>query len=317
MSKILLIDADTILYSSAAQEQINKCLAIHKESGKDKLFDSKTDFNNWIKEQSKWKKEDFDFKVVSEITGEPRFAFQNVKQKIQNIVDASGCFDYKVCIQGEGNFRKFYESKFVDYKGQRGDKPLLYKEVFEYTVNKYKGRCVVVKGEETDDYVNQQAWCGYRKAYKTKSKEDSDVVIAYVDKDITANGRGWFLNYYHLEDGIFWQDTTNQAKEFWTQVLVGDTADNIPGIEKLSDELRKRYQIKTKGVGPVAANKILDTLQTERTMAVAVTECYRETWPDDWKERLQDNCFFLYLRRKPDEMFCLEEYFDKLKIKGD
>ena len=40
--KLLYIDADTLLYSSAAKEEVNKCLAKHVPSGREKLFESKT-----------------------------------------------------------------------------------------------------------------------------------------------------------------------------------------------------------------------------------------------------------------------------------
>lgn len=315
MKKLLLIDADTILYSAASMQQTNKCLVTNIEQNRKKLFESKTEFNNWAKENNR-DKSNYSFEVESEITGQSRFAFQTIKQKIQNIVDLSGIPDYRVCIQGEGNFRKYYESKFVDYKGQRTAKPLLFSECFEYIENKYKDKCIVSKGIETDDMVNIAAWESYTKALKKKDRDSSNVVVAYVDKDITSNGRGWYLNYNKLESGIFWNNEFDQYKAYWTQVLVGDAADNIPGLEKLSDITRERFKIDKRGkdgVGPVAANKILGELKSEKDMAQRVAECYSASWEDDWQERLQDNCFFLYLQRKPDERFNLNDYMRSLK----
>jgi 5'-3' exonuclease len=312
MSKLLLIDADTILYAAASQQQTNKCLATNIEQGRKKMFESKTAFNSWAKENNR-DKTNYSFETVSEISGEPRFAFQTIKQKIDNIVSVADCSDYRVCIQGDGNFRKFYESKFVDYKGQRGAKPLLFQECFDYMVKKYKDRCVVSVGQETDDYVNIEAWESYNVAKKARKQEEATVVVSYVDKDIPANGRGFFLNYNKLDAGVFWQDEFNQAKEFWTQVLVGDNADNIPGLEVLSSITKERFKVKTTSVGPVAAQKILDGLKTEKQMAERVAECYSASHEEDWEQRLQDNCFFLYLRRKPDEMFNVWEYMETLK----
>lgn len=311
MTKLLLIDADTVLVAAAAQQQVNKCLVTNLEQDRKKLFESKTAFNEWAKENNR-DKSNYSFETVSSVVGEPRFAFQSIKQKIEGIVEASGCSDYRVCIQGEGNFRKFYESKFVDYKGQRTAKPLLFQECFEFMVKKYKEKCVVSEGIETDDYVNIAAWESYNTAKKSRNKDKADVVVAYVDKDITANGRGWFINYNKLEEGVFWNDEFSQYKAFWTQVLMGDNADNIPGLEKLHPITKERFKISRDGVGPVAASKILEGLKTEREMIARVSECYSVSWEEDWQERLQDNCFFLYLQRKPNERFDLIEYVRSL-----
>lgn len=310
--KILYIDADTILHSSAAQQQINKCLVTNIEQNRKRLFESKTAFNEWAKENSR-DKSNYSFEVVSKVVGNEVFAFRSIEQKIDKIVSASGCSDYRVCIQGDGNFRKFYPSKYVDYKGNRSAKPLLFQQCFDYAVNYYGDKCIVSQGEETDDYVNIQAWRSYQQALSTRNKDDADVIIAYVDKDITANGRGLFLNYNKLENGVFWQDALTQAREYWTQVLIGDGADNIPGLEKITPSIKEKYGIKRDGVGPVAAKKILSGCKTEKEMFDAVSEAYTESWGEEAAERLQDNCFFLYLRRKPGEMFHLHNYAGTLK----
>src|ERR1700675_1625596 len=112
VGKLLLIDADTILYSAASMQQTNKCMATRIEHGTQRLFDSKTAFNDWLKITPDRTKDMYSFETISEVTGEARFAFQTIKQKVEAIVGASGCTDYRVCIQGEGNFRKFYKSEF-------------------------------------------------------------------------------------------------------------------------------------------------------------------------------------------------------------
>ena len=92
MSKLLVIDADTILYSSAAQQQINKCLATNIEYGSQRLFESKTAFNKWLETKEDRTKDMYTFQTVSEIKpdAEPRFAFQSIKQKVDKIVEAAG-----------------------------------------------------------------------------------------------------------------------------------------------------------------------------------------------------------------------------------
>lgn len=308
MSKLLIVDADTILYSSAAQQQTNKCLATHVDSKRQKLFESKTEFNNWIKSQDKWTKDQFTFETVSEVVGEPRFAFQTIKQKIENIIEAAQCSDFKVVIEGEGNFRKDFESKYIQYKFGRPPKPLLFNECREYFLKKYKGRLIESIGVESDDNCNIMAWGSYNKALKSRNKDKADVVVAQVDKDIVANGRGWFINYNKLEQGIFWNDSFKQSYNFAVQMLIGDNADAIPGIEQLSTITKERFAIKTKGVGEATAQKILADCKTEKELASRVWECYSAMYEDDWYDRMNENGFFLYLLRSECDKWDCDKY---------
>lgn len=307
--RLLVVDFDTPLVAAAAQQQVNRCNAIHKASGREKLFESKTDFNKWLKDKDKWTKEDFEFEVVSEVRGESRFAFHSIKQKVDKILDAAKCDDFVVCIEGEGNFRRDFESKYVDYKGQRAAKPLLFEECRDFFINKYKSRVILSEGRETDDTCNIMAWDSYNKYKLTGNKGKVDTVLAYIDKDLAANSRGWMLNYNKLENGIFWNDGFQQSYNFATQLLIGDSADNIPGILKISNALKKKFEIKVGGVGPATAKKILSDCKTNEDLVKRVKECYYETYKeDDWKARLDENGFFLYLLRNDKDSWCLDKY---------
>ena len=308
MEKLLVIDTDTILYSSAAMHQENNCNVIHKASGREKLFDSKTAFNDWIKSQDKWSKDEFDFQTVSKVVGEPRFAFQSIKQKIENVIEATGISDFKICIEGEGNFRKDFKSEFVQYKSHRPPKPLLFEECREFLVKKYKAQLIEAVGKETDDVCNILAWESYQKGLKSKNKQNCNVVLAACDKDLFANSRGWMFNYFKPEKGIFWNDGFTQSYNFATQMLTGDGADAIPGIEKLSDGTREKYKIKTKGVGPATAEKLLADCKTEQEITQRVKECYESAWKEDWGKRMNENGFFLYLLRSDQDSWNMERY---------
>lgn len=311
MKRVLYIDADTILYSSAAKEEINKCLATNTINNKSKLFESKTAFNEWHKEHSTHPKEVYTFQQEKELVGEISFACKSVRSKIEGIVEKAGCDDFRVCIQGIGNYRNDYVSKYVAYKQQRTGKPLLYSDVFNYAVKKYKDKVIVTSGEESDDFLSKLAWKYWNDKHTI---EDSPIVIGYVDKDIQQNCPGVLLNYFKLDEGLFLNTYEMQYKGFWKSVLTGDSADNIDGILQLSNETKKRYGIKANGCGPVAATRILCAAESERECAERVLEAYKLSWSDDYLERLQDMCFFLWLRREEDEMFDLKKYFDKLGV---
>lgn len=311
VDKTLYIDADTILYSSAAKEQILTCKATHLPSGRDKMFASKTAFNNWLKENEKWKNDEFSFESVPEIVGTKINAYSSVKKKIEAILEVVQPKDFIICVQGEGNYRKNYDSKFVAYKAQRITKPIFLPDVKDFVQRKYKDKCLLVEGKEVDDYVCTKAWEHFD---QKGSVETSSVVVAFADKDIQQNSPGALFNYFHPEEGVFWNNVEDQYKGFWKSVLTGDAADNIMGVESLGEATRALYGIKTKGCGPVAAGRILTGVSSEKEAAERVLAAYKESWPDDYLERLQDMCFFLWLQREEGQKFDLKNYFDKLGI---
>lgn len=313
MKRTLVIDGDTILHASAAQQQKNHCKAINIKSGDEKVWPSKTDFNKWIDGQEEWRKSDFVFEVVPELTGHISFACKSIREKIDKIFNRSYCDDFLFIQQGSGNFRNFYESEYVTYKGQRGAKPLLFEECFEFTKKKYKDRCIVTSGIETDDLVCTMGWESFNTALESGKKSLSPYVIAYIDKDIPSNSPGFMLNY-GKDDPIFWNTKLSQTKQFMAQLLRGDSADFIPGLSVLSEESKKKYGINRDGVGPVAVEKILGGCTTEKELAENTIECYMSAWPDDWKARLNDMGFFLYLLRHENDKWDVDRYFKELGV---
>lgn len=307
--RTLIIDFDTILYASAAQQQTNRCFAIHTESGRGKLWESKTDFNKWLKSQDKWTKDDFTFEVRSEVTGEASHAYSTIDLKLAAIIEAGKCDDFLIVMEGPGNFRMDRESTFVKYKGSRPEKPLLFHQCKEFVRSKYRHNLLMATGRETDDEVVIRSWTSYNKTLKKRNKDIAPYVIAYCDKDIPANGRGWMLNYFKLEEGIFWNDGFTQTYNFATQCLTGDNADEIPGIEKLHPDTKKKFGIKVNGVGPATAVKLLEDCKTEAELNARVVECYKAAHPDDWKARLEDNAFYLYLQRTETDVWDAAKYF--------
>lgn len=307
----LYIDADTILYSSACKEEINKCVATNTTNGKKRTFESKTAFNNWHAEKSQYPKEAYTFEVEKELVGEASYACASVRNKIEHILENVEHDDFRVCIQGKGNYRNAYVSKYVDYKGQRGAKPLLYNDVFEYTKRKWGDRVIVSDMQETDDVLSLLAWKHWS---EDVSLVGHDIIIAYCDKDIQQNCPGILVNYNKIDEGPFLNTREMQYKGFWKSCLTGDAADNIDGVLKLSQETKQRYGIKTDGCGPVAATRILCTTESEKECAERVLETYKLSWPDDYMERMQDMCFFLWLRREEGEMFDLKKYLERLGV---
>ena len=195
-----------------------------------------------------------------------------------------------VALRGEGNFRYDIEE---DYKGHRSaktaDEALLARrkalDAYAYKLGHFKSdNC------EADDVVS--IWAD--------AEEDKDsFVIAHIDKDIDMV-TGWHYNFgkktpvYYIDDDMGWL-------KLCTQMLTGDSTDNIKGI---------------KGVGPKTAAKLLAEAHTSDAMLTIVTEAWQETTDtEDWEYEME-TCFNLvYMRRNWDDFrrLTIDEVFNVTK----
>lgn len=121
-------------------------------------------------------------------------------------------------------------------------------------------------------------------------------VIATRDKDMRMLP-GWHLNWdtYELvkvEPDQFALEAGGKLyghKWFWTQMLWGDAADNIPGLPKHPDFPR--------GVGEVAASKLLAFADDDDSAAMAVAQAYKAHYGAEWAERFCEQASLLWIRR--------------------
>ena len=79
--------------------------------------------------------------------------------------------------------------------------------------------------------------------------------------------------------------------KWWAiQMLWGDAADNIPGLPKHPDFMR--------GVGEVAANKLLAFANDHISAVDALHSAYRAWWGDaEWADRFAEQAALLWIRR--------------------
>ncbi|WP_258304898.1 hypothetical protein, partial [Escherichia coli] len=121
-------------------------------------------------------------------------------------------------------------------------------------------------------------------------------VIATRDKDMRMLP-GWHLNWdtYELvkvEPGQFALEAGGKLyghKWFWTQMLWGDAADNTPGLPKHPDFPR--------GVGEVAASKLLAFAHDDDSAAHAVAQAYKAHYGNEWADRYVEQASLLWIRR--------------------
>ncbi len=133
--------------------------------------------------------------------------------------------------------------------------------------SKYKA--IISEGEEADDLISKEA-----------ARLDYKACVASIDKDMLQLPC-WHFNF--VRGDYVKVEPFGGIKFFYTQILTGDTADNIAGLWK---------------VGPVKAKKILDDAETEEDLWDCVVKAY-----DGNEDRVIENARLLWLRREEEEIW--------------
>lgn len=124
----------------------------------------------------------------------------------------SGCIQYVAFLTNGSHRYSFYP----EYKANRKklDKPKYLSELREYTINTL-GFCQV-KGYEADDLVNM-----------CKEQLGDNTLIVHTDKDLDQIPG----NHFNYKKSEFYDISEDTAElNLWTQVITGDSIDNIKGI---------------------------------------------------------------------------------------
>jgi len=162
------------------------------------------------------------------------------------------------------------------YKGSRkGNKPLHYDNITAYFINCFD--TVVAEGMEADDLL----------AIAQTEAEPLSTVICTRDKDLKTVP-GYYFSWACGKQSGFGPAVISEdeaSKFFCTQLLTGDTVDNIPGLP---------------GIGPVKAAEILEGRSGYLDCLEAVTEAYRGHYEDSWEERILEQGRLLWMARSLD-----------------
>lgn len=189
-------------------------------------------------------------------------------------------------VEYKPNFRE-QVSVSKEYKGTRkAEKPFHRDNLRAYMLANYDTK--VANGMEADDLICIDAF------------GKSDVTICTRDKDLRmVSGRhfGWPCGkqpqFGPLDvDGIGTIEVVKNGikgygtKFFWSQMITGDTVDNIPGLPR---------------GGPAMAYKLLADLDSEEAMLEAVVTKYKEKLGDDWKAYFEEQADLLYMVQQLDD----------------
>lgn len=142
-----------------------------------------------------------------------------------------------------GKGRGFRKELFPDYKSNRNDViyPPYLKETKQHLIDYWN--FIEVSQFEPDDAV-----CILK-------KRDPEIVISAMDKDIIYNIAGNHYNYKTHE----WvnTDVISADKTFWKSMIIGDTADGIPGLS---------------GKGKKYIDKVFETNLTKKYIEIVLQE---------------------------------------------
>ena len=210
-----------------------------------------------------------------------------LKSKIDLFQDASGAEGVLLHLTASGSTKgdRAVVAYTKPYQGQRkGHRPKNWQYLRDYMADGVAGPVKQWYDREADD------------GFGFISANCPLDVIATRDKDMRMLP-GLHLNWdtyelVHVPADVFATEACGKLyghKWFWTQMLWGDAADNIPGLPKHPDFPR--------GVGEVAASKLLAFADDDASAAQAVAQAYKAHWGDEWADRYAEQASLLWIRR--------------------
>jgi len=152
-------------------------------------------------------------------------AYYNVNSMVRSALNRSDCDSHVGYITGSGR-SNFRFDIFSDYKANRKEarKPVYYNEIREFLQGRWGAK--VVHGQEADDA------CSIKQYELNPLGWDENVhnsIIWTIDKDLN-NVPGYHGNYTTGE--ISYISPIEALRNFYLQILTGDTSDGIPRIKK-------------------------------------------------------------------------------------
>jgi hypothetical protein len=156
-------------------------------------------------------------------------AVDEILEELFDIIEQRHQYENQVehFLTGKENFRKDADP---EYKANRKDKekPRYFNEVREHLFKEYDAK--QVEGLEADDLIGIRAG--------ELRKEEEDYIIISGDKDLDQIP-GLHYNSRHKK---FYEVTADEGERYiWQQMLTGDRADNVKGIDKVGDKTALKW----------------------------------------------------------------------------
>jgi hypothetical protein len=229
--------------------------------------------------------------------------------RIAQIKEAIGATRLEYFLTGKGNFR-FEVSDLEPYKGQREG---LAKPFHWETVNKLireNFSPFEARGNEADDDVILRK--------RELESQGIKAVICSRDKDLRME-EGWHYSWpcgeHQPERPLYYISKERGTAWFYTQLLTGDSTDNIMGCGQRVDAIYKSgartgqpYR-KRKGVGPKRAENIIQGITKEEDLFRLVCGEYIKVFGPLAEQRLLEMGRLLYIGQTYDNQWELPYEF--------
>lgn len=238
MSKLTsIIDLDYVKYASASVGEKRSIVVIHKSSGREKEFNTRTEFygrdkaktGGWLGEVNSKRDSPFavdEFEILDKQVAEPiDHVLQIAKTQVEGDLKRLGTNKYKAFL-GKGDSFRVELSTLKKYKDNRKEmlRPLHMDAVTEYLERKFKAE--VVSGIEADDACVIAAY------------NNPNAVIQGLDKDYYGQPVKFF-NVNRPDEGVqdcnqfgkLWLDDKGDVRgigrmHLYWQIASNDTSDN-------------------------------------------------------------------------------------------
>jgi hypothetical protein len=181
-----------------------------------------------------------------------------VDNLILKICKAVGAVKYECYLTlSEHNFR-LASATVVPYKGHRkAEKPKHWEAIRDYLISDHAATSIA--GYEADDVLAMR-------------QEGDTTVICSRDKDlrmVEGYHYSWKCGEYQPEKPLYWISYDEGIRWFYTQLVMGDATDNIPGCI---------------GYGIKKAEAYLEEATTEEEMLQAAQRAYEDCYGEAYKE---------------------------------
>jgi len=179
-----------------------------------------------------------------------------VRETFNLILEAVQATEFKIYLTEEGDPKAFRRRIYPEYKANRiQPKPKHYRAIRQHLQEVYDAE--VCHEIEADDALGiTQSEYNDRSHHNNPDPDYETSVICSIDKDLKQIP-GKHYNFVKQADAFVTE--IEGLRYFYTQLLTGDSSDNIKGLYK---------------VGPVKAATILEGAETEQEMFDKVREAY-------------------------------------------
>ena len=288
-----IIDGDIVVYRAGFASQDYVHSVVDQDGDVLEEFSSKAEANDFCELMAL--SEEITPEIKTEILPKSHDDVEMIVDvMVKNIIVGSESTDYIVYLTGATNFRN-EAATIREYKGNRSSatRPIHYDYIREYIADKHP--TITSDNCEADDLCAMRLYTEFKKSQESKNQNDCEAILCSIDKDL-RNIPG---HHYNIKDkNIDWVTPKNANKHFASQLLTGDSVDNIPGISYFSDKKKK--------VGPKTAEKFLKDDTSIEELYKTVCEVYAEFAGEDWEIKLQEVGTLLWMQRTPEEQFDLK-----------